>query len=150
MSRSDLAKVVADSHYAVDPVDKGDTEPLKELYSKRDDVTIANPFGPPSRGWANAAETMDRAATNFREGEAIGFERISDYATADLAYTVEIEQFRSKLGGADSITGFSLRVTTVLEGRRKIGRSSIDTPIQSRHPGLLSPCLAEVEGSRRA
>ena len=46
---------------------------------------------------ANAAETMDRAATNFREGEAIGFERISDYATADLAYTVEIEHFRSKL-----------------------------------------------------
>ena len=128
---------------------KGDPEPLKELYSKRDDVTIANPFGPPSRGWANAAETMDRAATNFREGEAIGFERISDYATADLAYTVEIEHFRSKLGGADSITGFSLRVTTVFR-RRKIGRSSIDTPIQSRHPGLLSPCLAEVEGSRRA
>ncbi len=106
---------------------KGDPEPLKELYSKRDDVTIANPFGPPSRGWANAAETMDRAATNFREGEAIGFERISDYATADLAYTVEIEQFRSKLGGADSITEFSLRVTTVFR------REAEDWKIVHRH-----------------
>ncbi|HEU4488063.1 MAG TPA: hypothetical protein VFS38_02120 [Actinomycetota bacterium] len=101
MSRSDLAKVVADSHDAVDAFVKGDPEPLKELYSKRDDVTIANPFGPPSRGWANAAETMDRAATNFREGEAIGFERISDYATADLAYTcrdraVPVEAWRRR------------------------------------------------------
>ena len=68
MSRSDLAKVVADSHDAVDAFVRGDPEPLKELHSKRDDVTIANPFGPPSRGWANAAETMDRAATNFRGG----------------------------------------------------------------------------------
>lgn len=127
MSRSHLAKVVADSHDAVDAFVKGDPEPLKELYSKRDDVTIANPFGPPSRGWANAAETMDRAATNFREGEAIGFERISDYATADLAYTVEIEQFRSKLGGADSITGFSLRVTTVFR------REAEDWKIVHRH-----------------
>ncbi len=70
---------------------------------------------------------MDRAATNFRDGEAIGFERISDYATADLAYTVEIEHFRSKLGGADPITGFSLRVTTVFR------REAEDWKIVHRH-----------------
>jgi ketosteroid isomerase-like protein len=56
---------------------------------------------------------MDRAATNFREGAALGFERISENTTADLGYVLEIERFRSKLGGADEMTEFSLRVTTV-------------------------------------
>jgi ketosteroid isomerase-like protein len=114
MMRSDLAAAVEDSHEAVDAFVRGDPEPLKALYSKGDDVTIANPFGPPSRGWRNAAETMDRAATNFREGAALGFERISENTTADLGYVLEIERFRSKLGGADEMTEFSLRVTTVL------------------------------------
>lgn len=31
---------------------------------------------------------MDRAATNFREGEAIAFDQILYYETVDLAYTV--------------------------------------------------------------
>jgi hypothetical protein len=29
---------------------KGNPEPLKKLWSRRDDVTLANPFGPPVRG----------------------------------------------------------------------------------------------------
>jgi len=36
-------------------------------------VIIANPFGPPAKGWEKAAETMDRAAANYRDGEAAGF-----------------------------------------------------------------------------
>ena len=49
---------------------------------------------------------MDRAATNFREGEAIAFDQILYYETVDLAYTVEIEQCRSKVcgpGGRDRV-----------------------------------------------
>ena len=30
---------------------QGDPEPTLRLWSKRDDVTLANPFGPPVRGW---------------------------------------------------------------------------------------------------
>jgi hypothetical protein len=94
---SELDQLLEDSHSAVDAFVRGDPEPLKDLYSRSDDVIIANPCGPPAKGWEQAAETMDRAATNFREGEAIAFDRIVYYETFDLAYTVEIERCRSKI-----------------------------------------------------
>src|SRR5688500_16773578 len=114
MPLPDLEQAVERSHQAVAAFVTGDPTPLGVLYSQRDDATLANPFGPPVRGWKDIAETMDRAAAVYREGDAIGFERISKFATSDLGYVVEIERFRSKLGGADDLTEFSLRVTTVL------------------------------------
>lgn len=113
MLASDLTKFIEQDHLALDAFVKGDPEPLKSLYSRRDDVIIANPFGPPAKGWRQAAETMERAATNYREGEATGFERISEYATADLGYIIEVERFRSKVGGDDKLVPIALRVTTI-------------------------------------
>ena len=46
----------------------------KRLYSRRDDVTLANPFGPPVRGLQKIAETLERAASQLRDGEAFAFE----------------------------------------------------------------------------
>jgi hypothetical protein len=56
--------------------------------------------------------TMDRAAAVFREGAAIGFERISKFATSDLGDVVEIERFRSKLDGADELGPTDRREST--------------------------------------
>jgi len=39
---------------------------LEKPLSRQDDVIIANPFGPPAKGWRKAAETMERAATSYR------------------------------------------------------------------------------------
>jgi hypothetical protein len=58
--------VVEESHRALDAFFKGDPNPMKPLLSHRDDVTLANPFGPPRRGWAEVEETMERAAANYR------------------------------------------------------------------------------------
>jgi hypothetical protein len=33
-------------HRAADAFSRGDPDPVKELYSEADDVTLANPFGP--------------------------------------------------------------------------------------------------------
>ena len=113
MSTSDLTQVMEHYHLALDAFVKGNPEPAKMLFSRRDDVTLANPFGPPARGWNQVERTMDRAASQFREGEPVRFERISEYATADLGYTVEIERTRAKAGSADAIAPLSLRVTTI-------------------------------------
>jgi ketosteroid isomerase-like protein len=132
----DLTKLIEQGHLASDAFVKGDPEPLKNLYSRCDDVIIANPFGPPAKGWAKAAETMDRAAANYRDGEATGFERISEYATADLAYTIEIERLRSKVGGSGKLVPLALRVTTIFrreEGAWKIVLRHAD-PITSARP----------------
>ena len=122
MLASDLSKFIGQNHQALDAFAKGDPEPLKNLYSRRDDVVIANPFGPPAKGWVKAAATMERAATNYRDGKAIGFERISEYATADLGYIIEIERYQSKVGGVDKLVPIALRVTTIFRREEGVWR----------------------------
>jgi ketosteroid isomerase-like protein len=98
---------------------KSDREPKKKLFSRRDDVTLANPLGPRARGWDQVEKTLERAVSQLREGEPIRFERISEYATADLAYIVEFERWRGKAGSADEIAPMALLVTTIF--RREDG-----------------------------
>ncbi len=132
----DLDRVVDQSHQAVDAFAKGDSEPLKALYSHEADVSIANPFGPPARGWQEAADTMDRAATNYRDGRATGFERMAEYTTPGLAYVVEMRHFEARMGGSKDITPVTLRVTTILRpegGTWKIVHRHAD-PIATTRP----------------
>ena len=42
---------------------KGDPEPTKRVFSHRDDVTLANPYGPPARGWDEVAKVTKHAAS---------------------------------------------------------------------------------------
>ena len=140
MLESDLVEFIEQDHRAIDALLKGDPEPIKKLFSRRDDVTLANPFGPPARGWNKVAETVERAASVFREGEATGYERISEYATADLAYIVEIEREQAKLGTADEVTPFSLRATTIFrreDGNWRIAHRHADPITSPRSPESL-------------
>jgi ketosteroid isomerase-like protein len=113
MSGSDFDLVVEQYHRALDAVVKGDPAPMKELISRREDVTLANPLGPPVRGWSEVEKTMERAISNLREGEPTRFERISGDVGTELAYIVEVERTRAKLGGSDEASPISLRTTTI-------------------------------------
>jgi ketosteroid isomerase-like protein len=106
-------------HRAGREITNGNPEAYKRLYSRSDDVTLANPFGPPARGWSEVSSTLDRAAENYRDGEAVGYESISTVVTSDLAYTVEIESYRARVGGAEEIAPVAVRVTTIF--RREAG-----------------------------
>jgi ketosteroid isomerase-like protein len=99
-------------HRAGFEITNGNPEVYKTLYSRRDDVTLANPFGPPARGWTEVSATLDRAARNYRDGEVVGFENVSTVVTTDLAYTVEIESYRARVGGAEEMAPVVVRVTT--------------------------------------
>lgn len=111
---ADLDQVVDRSHLALDAFFKGDPELMKAIYSHRDDVSLANPFGPPALGWRQVAETMARAASHYRDGRATSFERVAEYTTPDLAYIVEIERYEARVGGRADMWFVVLRVTTVL------------------------------------
>ncbi len=65
------------------------------------------------RGWNQVAETLDGVASQLRDGEPIGFDRVSEFASGDLGYIVEIERTRTRIGDADDLASFSLRVTTI-------------------------------------
>jgi ketosteroid isomerase-like protein len=108
-----LDAIVEEAHRALDAFVKGDANPVKPLLSHRDDVTLANPFGPPRRGWTEVEETLEQAAANYRDGGVVGFEQVSKYFTPDLAYIVEIEHYQAKIGGSDEVTPVSLRCTTI-------------------------------------
>jgi ketosteroid isomerase-like protein len=107
-------------HRALHAFARGDPAPMKSLWSRRGDVTLANPLGPPRRGWSAVEETMDRVAGLLRGAERLDYERMSKYVTDELAFVVEIERLPGlKIGGSDEITPTSLRVTTIF--RREDG-----------------------------
>ena len=114
MVAPDFDEFVDQYHQALDEFFRGNPEPAKMLYSHREDASLANPFGPVVIGWLQVAETMERAASNYREGGATGFETIAMYVTPDLAYLVEVERFEATVAGTDEIASGALRVTSVL------------------------------------
>jgi ketosteroid isomerase-like protein len=123
-------------HRAGREITNGNPEVYKSLYSRRDDVTLANPFGPPVRGWSEVSATLDRAAQNYRDGEAVGFENVSTVIGADLAYTVEVESYRARVGGAETMAPVAIRVTTVFrrgDGTWKVAHRHAD-PITAPRP----------------
>jgi len=108
-----LDRVIDESHRALAEFVKGDPEPLKALFSRQNDVTLANPFGPPARGWEEAAATMERGALFYRDGEVTGFDSVAKNVTSDLAYILEIERYKAKMAGSDKVVPVVLRVTSI-------------------------------------
>jgi ketosteroid isomerase-like protein len=109
---ADFDQLIEQYHQVVAEFVKGDPEPAKRLFSSREDVCLANPFGGIMRGWKSVAETVESAASLYKEGIAT-FQNIVTYATADFAYLVEVEEYKAKLGERNDISTVSLRVTSI-------------------------------------
>jgi ketosteroid isomerase-like protein len=132
----DLDEVIEQYHIALGEIVKGNPEPLKMVYSHREDVSLANPFGPPVRGWEQAAAIIERAASNYKDGEIVGFENVAKYVTPELAYIVEVERYKAKVGGGEKLAPISLRVTSIYrreDGVWKIVHRHAD-PITTAQP----------------
>ena len=115
---------------------KGNPGPLKKVYSHRHDVTLANPLGPPVRGWEQVAATLEHAASQVQDGEIVGFENVAKYVTPELAYIVEVERYKAKVGGGEKLAPISLRVTSIYrreDGVWKIVHRHAD-PITTAQP----------------
>ena len=106
-------KILEQWQPASDEFLKGNPKPVQELWSHREDVSLANPYGPPVCGWKQVAGVMDHAASQVRDGEFVGSEIIAKYVTPELAYVVQIERPKAKVGGREEITPYSLRATMI-------------------------------------
>ena len=113
MPQSDFDGAVEAYRQALDAFLKGDPEPVMEFWSRRDDVTLANPVGPPRLGPAEVDKAIEEAAANFRDGSVRRFEEVSRYSTPDLGYVVQLERTEARLAGSDSLTPFALRATLI-------------------------------------
>ncbi len=132
----ELMGIVKEYHAAADEFSRGDPEPVKAVFSHRDDVTLANPFGPAVRGWKDVSEALNFASSRFRDGEVTGFETIAEYVTPGLATILEIERWKTKVSGREDVSSFDLRVTSTFrleDGIWKLVHRHAD-PITTPHP----------------
>ena len=133
----DVDQVIEQCQQALDEFLKGNPKPMQEMFSHRDDVSLANPFGPPAHGWEQVAATMKRAASQFRDGQIVAFETIEKHATAEFAYVVRVERARAKVGGSEDVVPIALRVTMIFrpegDGTWKIVHRHAD-PITTPQP----------------
>ena len=91
----------------------GDPKPVMELVSQREDVTLANPLGPPRRGPAEVRRVAADAAAQLRDGSPPQFEEISRYSTSDLGYVVHVERTQARVAGSENLGQIALRVTMI-------------------------------------
>jgi ketosteroid isomerase-like protein len=119
----DVDEVLEQYQLATSEFVKGNPEPYKMIFSHSEDVTLANPFFPPVRGWDKVAETLERTASRLRDGEFVGSETVAKSVTAELAYVVSIVREKARVGASGDITPIVLRTTMILrpeEGTWKI------------------------------
>src|SRR5829696_5185009 len=132
----DVDKLIDQYQLATAELVKGNPEPYKAVFSHREDVTLANPFFRPVRGWEQVAETLELTASLLRAGEFVGSELISKYVTAELAYIVSLVRERAKVGRSVYTAPIALRTTMILrpeDGEWKVVHLHED-PITSPQP----------------
>lgn len=138
----EIESVIAQYHSSMDAFALGDSAPIKSLYSRSDDVLLANPFGGSARGWDAVSRAMDFASSNFREGAPVQTDEVTRHTGADLVTLFEHEHWQVKVAGRTELTPFHLRVTTTFrrerEGWKVVGRHA--DPLTTPHPdGPLRP-----------
>ena len=117
-------------HRALSALINGNPDVYKSMFSQREDVTLANPSalsrvdGPRSRrDWSGPRRIT-------RRRRLTGFEQIAKYETPELAYLVEVERVRAKVGGREELAPVALGSRASSGPRARPGRSSIDTRIR--------------------
>jgi ketosteroid isomerase-like protein len=132
----DVDELIERYQLALDEFMKGNPRPVQELFSHRDDASLANPYGPPVRGWDGIAKTTEHAASLRRDGRAAGFEIVAKNVTPELAYVVQIEHMESKVGEREDVTPYALRATMIFrpeDGTWKVVHRHAD-PITTPQP----------------
>jgi ketosteroid isomerase-like protein len=109
----DVDQLIDQYQQALDVFMKGNPEPVKELFSHREDVTLANPLGPPAHGWEQVGATIEHAASQFRDGRLVSVEIVEKHTTPEFAYTVWLERAEGKVGAREDIAPSTLRVTMI-------------------------------------
>jgi ketosteroid isomerase-like protein len=115
---------------------RGNPEPVKDLFSHREAVTLANPYGPPVRGWEKVSKSMEHAASLRSDGTFVEWQIVAKYVSAELAYVLQIERAEAKIGAREDITPLAVRSTMILrpeEGEWKVVHRHAD-PITTPQP----------------
>ena len=130
VARAQFTATVARTQHAVAALLGGDAEPEKELWSRRDDITLANPAGGFRRGWADVEAGLDLAASGFAGGRSCTFEEVAVEAGTDIGYVFELERFRSDQTEGRRVVDGALRAVMIFrmeDGDWKLVHRQADT-----------------------
>ena len=116
---------------------RGNPEPVKDLFSHTEDVTLANPYGPPVRGWEKVSKSIEHAASLRSDGTFVEWQIVAKYVSAELAYVLQIERAEAKIGAREDISPLAVRSTMIFrpeeDGEWKIVHRHAD-PITTPQP----------------
>lgn len=84
-------------------------------------MTLANPFGPALRGWANVSAALDYASSRFSDSGVTEIKTIARYEAPGLATFLDSERWRTRVG-AGELSDFALRVTTTYRSEDDVWR----------------------------
>jgi ketosteroid isomerase-like protein len=115
---------------------RGNPETVKYLFSQREDVTLANPYGPPVRGFDEVSKSIEHAASLRSDGTFVEWQIVAKYVTAELAYVVQIERAEARVGAREEITPLAVRATMIFrpeDGTWKVVHRHAD-PITTPQP----------------
>jgi ketosteroid isomerase-like protein len=133
----DVDKLIEQYYRAQREFLRGNPETVKDLFSHREDVTLANPYGPPVRGWEEVAKTIEHAASLRSDGTFVEWQILAKYVTAELAYVVQVEQAEANVGAREEITPLAVRATMIFrpeeDGEWKVVHRHTD-PITTPQP----------------
>jgi len=110
----EVDEVLEQYHLAAAEFIRGNPEPYKMVFSHREDVTLANPYGPPVRGWEQVSKALEHTASRLRDGELVDSQTVAKCVTPELAYVVSLVREKAKVGGSEDITPIALRTTMIL------------------------------------
>jgi SnoaL-like domain len=107
-----LLAAIARLHAAMGEVANGDTSGIKALYAHSDDATSFYGWGGYEKGWEAVSKRWDWAGRQFKGG-TVSYRNVTSVATAELAYTTDIETFCVRMDGMDQPVQWSNRVTHI-------------------------------------
>jgi len=93
-----LRTAIEQLHAAIGRAAGGDPRAIQALYSHSGDVTAFYGWGGYERGWDAVRERWDWAAAQFGGG-TVTYQNLTTVATAEMAYTTDVETFRVRLAG---------------------------------------------------
>ncbi len=116
----DLSTFLERYHEAARRFARADPAGVKEIYSRADDVALANPFGPAVVGWNAVGPGLESASSRLLDGDVPGFEVLAQYDNGDLVVLHTLEHWQARVAGRQDVEPFDLRATSVL--RREEGQ----------------------------
>ena len=88
------------------------------------------------RGFDEVAKAVEHAASLHSDGTFLGWQIVAKYVTAELAYVVQIERAKAKIGAREDITPLAVRATMIFRpegGEWKVVHRHAD-PITTPQP----------------